>query len=62
VIRFAQRLGYAGFSALKIALALELHESATPMPGQVELGDDVGTIKRKVLDSTIAIGRRLAAC
>jgi DNA-binding MurR/RpiR family transcriptional regulator len=53
VIRFARRLGYGGFSAFKIALALELHESATPMPGEVDLGDDVGTIKRKVLDSTI---------
>lgn len=53
VIRFAQRLGYVGFSALKIALALELHEAATPMPGEVDLGDDVGTIKRKVLESTV---------
>lgn len=53
VIRFARRLGYAGFSAFKIALALELHESATPMPGEIDVGDDIGTIKQKVLDSTI---------
>ena len=53
VIRFAQRLGYGGFSALKIALALELQETAPSTPGELDLADDVGTIKHKVLESTI---------
>lgn len=53
VIRFAQRLGYGGFSALKIALALELQEAAPSTPGELDLADDIGTIKHKVLESTI---------
>jgi DNA-binding MurR/RpiR family transcriptional regulator len=53
VIRFAQRLGYPGFSALKIALALELRDSASPLPGDVTPDDDIGTIKRKVLDTSL---------
>ncbi|MGH2460816.1 MAG: MurR/RpiR family transcriptional regulator [Chloroflexota bacterium] len=53
VIRFAQRLGYAGYSALKIALALDLHETAPPLPGELTPDDDVASIKRKVIEANV---------
>ena len=53
VIRFAQRLGYPGYSALKIALALDLHASAAPLPGELSAADDVASIKRKVIEASV---------
>lgn len=53
VIRFAQRLGYPGYAALKIALALNLHETAPPLPGELTANDDVGSIKRRVIEASI---------
>ena len=53
VIRFARRLGYPGYSALKIALALDLHEGATPMPGELTPDDDIASIKRKVISADV---------
>ncbi|HVC34942.1 MAG TPA: MurR/RpiR family transcriptional regulator [Chloroflexota bacterium] len=53
VIRFAQRLGYPGYAALKIALALDLHETASPLPGELTAHDDVGSVKRKVIEASV---------
>lgn len=53
VIRFAQRLGYEGYAALKIALALDLHAGAAVLPGEVTAGDDIVAIKRKVIQVSI---------
>lgn len=53
VMRFAQKLGYPGFAALKIALALELHQSAPPAPGDVGPDDDIATVRRKVIEGAI---------
>src|SRR5579883_863001 len=53
VIRFAQRLGYPGYAALKIALALNLHETAPPLPGELTANDDVGSIKQRVIEASI---------
>ena len=57
VIRFARKLGYSGFAAMKIALALELQGAAPPFPCDLEPDDDVLTIARKVVDSSIAAVR-----
>jgi DNA-binding MurR/RpiR family transcriptional regulator len=51
VIRFAQRLGFPGYAALKIALAMDLRASAAP--GEPEPETDIGAIKRKVLQVNI---------
>jgi RpiR family transcriptional regulator, carbohydrate utilization regulator len=57
VIRFARKLGYTGFAALKIALALELQESAPAFPCDLMPEDDTLAIARKVLDSSVAAVR-----
>jgi RpiR family carbohydrate utilization transcriptional regulator len=51
VIRFAQRLGFPGYAALKIALAMDLRASAAPAEPEPET--DIGAIKRKVLQVNI---------
>lgn len=54
VIRFAQRLGYPGYAALKIALALDLHASVAALPGELSPADDVAAIKRRVVEAEVA--------
>lgn len=53
VIRLAQKLGYPGFSALKIALALELQDTAPAALGELDESDDLVTVKRKVIEASI---------
>ena len=53
VMRFAQKLDYPGFAALKIALALELHQSAPAAPGEPGPDDDIATIRRKVMEGAM---------
>lgn len=53
VIRFSQKLGYPGFSALKIALALELQDATPAVLGDLDESDDLVTIKRKVIEGSI---------
>ena len=38
VIRFAQRLGYSGYAALKIALTIDRRDGAVPLPPGPGLG------------------------
>lgn len=49
VIRCAQRLGYQGFSALKIALALESRRDASQSSVDLAVDSDVATIKRAMI-------------
>lgn len=53
VIRFAQRLGYAGYAAFKIALALDLNSTAVPTPGELSSSSDVASAKTRVLQVAI---------
>ncbi len=53
IIRFARRLGYSGYAALKIALALDLHASAPPLPGELSPDDAITTIKAKVINAGV---------
>lgn len=53
VIRCARRLGYPGYAALKIALALDLHASTPPAAGAPSADDDLATLKYKVIESSI---------
>ena len=52
-IRFAQRLGFAGYAALKIALALDLRAGAPPAPGDLAGGDGLAAVKRLVFQQAI---------
>src|SRR3954453_3586129 len=45
VIRFAQRLGYAGYAALKIALTIELRESTPPPSSDLAPETDLAMLK-----------------
>ena len=49
VIRFARRMGFAGYAALKIDLALGL-QGTIPKPALDWVADDVASIKRQVLE------------
>ncbi|WP_324668594.1 MurR/RpiR family transcriptional regulator [Geochorda subterranea] len=53
VVKFAQRLGYEGYQQMRIALAVEsgAREPATSLPvyGEIEAGDDLPTIRQKLL-------------
>jgi DNA-binding MurR/RpiR family transcriptional regulator len=49
VIRFAQRLGFGGYAALKIALALELRASAAALPSELRPGSSLASIKQRVM-------------
>jgi len=50
VIRFARRLGFAGYAALKINLALGLQSTVPKSSGNLLNSDDVASIKRHVLE------------
>src|SRR6478672_6151821 len=41
VIRFAQRLGYPGYAALKIALTIDRRDNAAPLPSDLGEGTDI---------------------
>lgn len=49
IIRFAQRLGYAGYAALKIALTIDRRDSAAPLPSDLEPGADIAALKHTIL-------------
>jgi len=53
VIRFAQRLGYSGYAALKIALTMDRRDGAPPLPS--DLSPEVGltSVKRKIIQANI---------
>jgi DNA-binding MurR/RpiR family transcriptional regulator len=53
VIRFARQLGYAGYAALKISLALELRAAAVRLPTELTASSDAAGIKRRVLQLSI---------
>jgi RpiR family carbohydrate utilization transcriptional regulator len=53
VIRWSQRLGFSGYSALKIALALELRAGSDGAARTNEQPTDLGTIKRTVVDLNV---------
>lgn len=52
VIRFAQRLGYAGYAALKIALTIELRE-ITPLPSDLAPEADLASLKRRIIQVNV---------
>lgn len=53
VIRLARRLGYPGFAAMKIALAMDMHTNQRLEPGALTASDDVGSVKEKVLLTSV---------
>jgi RpiR family transcriptional regulator, carbohydrate utilization regulator len=53
VIRFARQLGYPGYAALKISLALELRAAAARLPTELAASSDAAGIKRRVLQLSI---------
>ena len=53
VIRFARQLGYPGYAALKISLALELRAAAVRLPTELTATSDAAGIKRRVLQLSI---------
>jgi DNA-binding MurR/RpiR family transcriptional regulator len=53
VIRFAQRLGYAGYAAFKIELALELQRHGATGDEDLGAASDVATVKRRVLRANV---------
>ncbi|HEX6971553.1 MAG TPA: MurR/RpiR family transcriptional regulator [Limnochordia bacterium] len=48
VVKFSQRLGYAGYQDLKINLAKDLVAPAREIYGEIEPTDDVATVKEKI--------------
>src|SRR5262249_38654999 len=53
VIRFAQRLGYSGYAALKIALTMDRREGAPPLPSDLTPEAGLTSIKRKIIQADI---------
>ncbi len=53
VVKCCQRLGFTGFSQLKLALVRELATSREGAFGEVEPGDDVPTICDKIFTATL---------
>jgi RpiR family transcriptional regulator, carbohydrate utilization regulator len=54
VIRFAQRLGYSGYAALKIALTMDRRDGAAPLPSDLKPEADLTSLKRKIIEVNIA--------
>jgi DNA-binding MurR/RpiR family transcriptional regulator len=48
VVRFCQRLGYAGFAQFKLVLAADLVAPVRTMIGEIEPDDDLGTVAQKI--------------
>lgn len=53
VIRFAQRVGYPGYAALKIALTIEQRNSAAPLASDLAPEADIGALKRRIIQVNI---------
>jgi DNA-binding MurR/RpiR family transcriptional regulator len=55
VVRMAQRAGYKGYQAMKIALARDMEEpgASNLIYGAIEREDDISTIKQKVFTANI---------
>jgi RpiR family transcriptional regulator, carbohydrate utilization regulator len=53
IIRLARRLGYQGYAAMKIALAMELHRTDRAAPGELSAVADLPSIKRSVIEASI---------
>ncbi len=52
IIRFCQKLGFNGFTQLKINIAKNIQKYEEPIPSDIEMGDDLHTITRKVFASS----------
>lgn len=48
IVRFCQSLGYAGFAQFKLVLAADLVTPARTVMGEIEPGDDLGTVAQKI--------------
>jgi DNA-binding MurR/RpiR family transcriptional regulator len=53
VIRFAQRLGYPGYAALKIALTIEQRDGTTPLPSDFGPETNLTALKHKIIQVNI---------
>jgi len=53
VIRFAQRLGYSGYAALKIALTMDRRDGAPPLPSDLRPEAGLTSLKRKIIQANI---------
>ncbi|MBI3971971.1 MAG: MurR/RpiR family transcriptional regulator [Chloroflexi bacterium] len=53
VIRFARRLDYTGYAALKIALALEVRAAAATLPTELAGSNDAASVKQGVIRLSI---------
>lgn len=54
VVKFCKRLGYKGFQEFKIMLAQDVASKSGLAVGEVELGDDIQTIKEKTFHAHLA--------
>jgi DNA-binding MurR/RpiR family transcriptional regulator len=53
VIRFAQRLGYSGYAALKIALTIDRRDGAVPLPSDLRPEAGLAALKRTIIQVNI---------
>jgi RpiR family transcriptional regulator, carbohydrate utilization regulator len=53
VIRFAQRLGYSGYAALKIALTIDRRDGAVPLPSDLRPETGLAALKRTIIQVNI---------
>ncbi|HHT90618.1 MAG: MurR/RpiR family transcriptional regulator [Bacillota bacterium] len=53
IVKFCKRLGYKGFQEFKILLAQDVVTKQVPIYGEIELDDDVETIKEKIFQANI---------
>jgi DNA-binding MurR/RpiR family transcriptional regulator len=53
VIRFAQRLGYSGYAALKIALTIERRDEAAPLPSDLKPEASLASLKSTIIQVNI---------
>lgn len=53
VIRFCQKLGFNGFTQLKINIAKNLKKYEDPIPSDIEEGDDPNTVIKKIFTYSI---------
>ncbi|HEX2912282.1 MAG TPA: MurR/RpiR family transcriptional regulator [Chloroflexia bacterium] len=53
IVRFCRTLGYSGYKDFKLALAAQIHGSVPIERQDVEMGDDIMSITRKVFQSDL---------
>jgi RpiR family carbohydrate utilization transcriptional regulator len=53
IIRFAQRLGYSGYAALKIALTIDRRDGAVPLPSDLRPEAGLAALKRTIIQVNI---------